>query len=120
MQIINYLINDELRITVRISSYERAAISAIIGDVCAYTKRLISLRHVLEQLNALIALYASEKQIAKEGCVVVLYSDRDFWRYIKSLCKSKGLNEEACIHHIIEVTTQFIEIIYHSMRISAR
>lgn len=62
MQIINkYIIDDELRIIVKISPYERAAISAISGDICAYSNRLVSLKSMLEQLNAIIALYTSEK-----------------------------------------------------------
>jgi hypothetical protein len=78
--------------------------------MCANTE--INLQNLLTQLNAIMPLRPSEIKLPSEGCQAYLLADPDFWNFIFSLCKRKGLyEEEVCAQHVIEIMSNFLDII---------
>jgi hypothetical protein len=97
---------------VEISNRERRVIASLITDVCEYRDKRVNLQSLLTQLNAIMPLYPSEIKLPSEGCQAYLLADPDFWNFIFSLCKRKGIYEEkVCAQHVIEIISNFLDII---------
>jgi len=95
-----------------INNHERRVLASLIADVCEYEDRRINLQNLMMQLNAMMSLYPSEIKLPSQGCQVFLFADPDFWSFIFSLCKRKGLSdEEICAQHVVEIISDFLSII---------
>ncbi|MDK6028987.1 hypothetical protein QPL79_06385 [Ignisphaera sp. 4213-co] len=101
---------DGVRIAIEIDSIERTAFFNLYGlDVCTSKYRMIRLLDLLNSLRAYIALYKTPSKRFDSGCITILSEDTAGWSIIKNLCNEKGLNsDEECIHHVLDIITQFI------------
>jgi hypothetical protein len=115
MRLLKFIKSCESRYVImaaEINNRERRVIASLITDVCKYEDRRISLQNLLTQLNAIMPLYPSEIKLPSEGCQIFLLADLDFWNFVFSLCRRKGLyDEEICAQHVIEIISNFLDII---------
>lgn len=104
--------SEGVNIVVQISPIERLALSFVFGDVCEQKRRMIELKHLIDNLNLFLALYSSKTVKHTNGCLTIIHSTIDFWQRILELCKQKGLvEEELCALHVVNIISSFLEVI---------
>jgi len=106
---------------VDVNEYERSALASLIIDVCEQKDKRLRLDTILDSLKALMALYPMNVSTPTKGCTAYFYAETDFWNFVKALCMKKDIeDEEVCARHVIEVISDFLEVISRYRLISRR
>jgi len=108
-----FSVDEGNRIVVEIDNVERAVLNNVYGvDVCSSRYRIVRLLELFNSLRASIALYKSSIKRFENGCLTILSEDDVGWNMVKAFCREKGFDdEESCVHHLIDILTEFLHII---------